>query len=125
MAERTFEVGGEILHVGDTVIVFDGNTRSERAITGIGTKRIFIESMHGYGPVPYSKETREDLQTAYIGYFRTKTEVAEMQRRDVVKSKLRDLGVEVNFISRRDGLERYSAETLEKIAGILEAESFK
>jgi hypothetical protein len=123
--ERTFETGGEVLRVGDAVIVFDGNTQRERAITEIGTKRIKIESMHGARPVPYSKETRHDLQTAFSGYFKTKTEVAEQQRRDLVKSKLRDLGIEARMTGHHTDLDRYPVDLLEKIAGMLEAHRMK
>ncbi|AXH66295.1 hypothetical protein SEA_SATIS_134 [Streptomyces phage Satis] len=125
MKERTFETGGEVLHVGDTVIVFDGNSQREREVTEIGTKRIHIEAVYGGNPVPYSKENRRNLQGNYTSYFRTKTEVAERQRRDLVKSKLRDLGIEARMTGPHDDLDRYPVEMLEEIAGMLEAHRLK
>lgn len=123
MTERTFETGGEILRVGDTVIVSDGNSQKELAITSIGTSRIFIESGWGYKPVPYSKQTRQSQQGGYGSVFRTKTEVAAAQRRELARARLRDLGVEARLgPPGNDGLSPYSTEALERFADLLERE---
>jgi hypothetical protein len=117
----SYETGGEILTVGSTVIVFDGNTKRELAITSIGPKRVFIESAYGHRPVPYSKETRVSQQGAYHSYFRTKTEVAEEQRRNVAKARLRDLGIEARLAGGgQDGLSPYPTDLLIQIADLLE-----
>jgi len=100
--ERTFETGGEVLRVGSKVVVFDGNSQRELAITDIGTKRVFIESPYGFKPVPYSKEDRSSQQGAYSSYFRTKTEVAQEQVRAMVKARLRDLGIEARMVDSSD-----------------------
>lgn len=121
MTERTFEIGGEVLRVGSTVIVFDGNRHREKAVTAIGTSRIHIESLGVGKPVPYDKKTRRSLQGAYGSYFRTKTEVAATQRRDLVRARLRDLGLEVRVAGNRDFSEPYSTELLEEVAGMLQA----
>lgn len=122
MSERTFEVGGEILRVGSTVVVLDGNSQRRRKVTEIGTKRIFIESATSHKPVPYSKTDRKSQQGAYPSYFRTETEIASEHRRDLAKSRLRDLGVEARLgPPQRDGLSPYSTETLEEVAALLEA----
>lgn len=116
MTERTFETGGEVLHVGDTVIVFDGNSQKECPVTEIGTKRIFIDSPYGFKPVPYSKETRVVLQGAYHSYFKTKTEVADDQRRAVLKAQLKDLGLMPTIAGGgNDGLSVYPTIVLEQL----------
>lgn len=124
MTERTFEVGGEVLRVGDTVIVADGNSQKELAITSIGTSRIFIESGWGHKPVPYSKKTRQSQQGSYGSVFRTKTEVAATQRRELARSRLRDLGVEARLgPPGRDGFSPYPTDVLERMVELLEKES--
>jgi hypothetical protein len=124
MTERTFETGGEVLRVGDTVVVSDGNSQKELAITSIGTTRIFIESGWGYKPVPYSKETRQSQQGAYGSVFRTKTEAAAAQRRELARARLRDLGMEARLgPPGKDGFSRYSTEALERVAVLLEQEN--
>lgn len=123
--ERTFETGGEVLRVGSIVVVFDGNSQKELAVTEIGTRRIFIESPYGK-PIPYSQTDRKSQQGAYGSYFRTRTEVAQEQERTLAKSRLRDLGIEARVIGfGEDGLARYSTETLGRVADLLEAESLK
>lgn len=121
---RTFESGGETLAVGSTVIIFDGNSQKERAITQVGTKRVHIESERGQQATPYSLETRTNLQGQYTSYFRTKTEVAEYARRDIIRNRLQGLGVDftVQFLN---GGRKYSAEALERVIGILEADTPK
>lgn len=121
MSERTFETGGEILGTGSTVVVFDGNSQRRLKVTSVGTRRVFIESPHG-NPIPYSMETRKSQQGAYVSYFKTETEVAAELRREVAKSRLRDLGVEARLgRPPEDGLSPYSTETLEQVAFLLEA----
>ncbi|QJD53706.1 hypothetical protein SEA_KELA_135 [Streptomyces phage Kela] len=119
--ERTFETGGEVLRVGSKVVVFDGNSQRELAITDIGTKRVFIESPYGFKPVPYGKEDRSSQQGAYHSYFRTKTEVAQEQVRAMTKARLRDLGIEARMAGPgKDGLSPYSTETLRDVIAVLE-----
>jgi len=119
---RSFETGGEVLTVGSTVILFDGNSQKECPITEIGTKRVFIGSPYGFKPVPFSRETRHALQGAYTLYFKTKTEVAEERRRTLAKARLRDLGIEARLVGHgKDGLEPYSVDTLNEVADLLEA----
>lgn len=121
LTERTFETGGEILRVGSTVIVFDGNSQKKLLITSIGTKRVFIESPYGK-PIPYGIADRKSQQGAYLSTFKTETEVAAELRRQVAKSRLRDLGVEARMGKPpEDGLSPYSTETLEQVAAILAA----
>lgn len=121
MNERTFETGGEVLKAGSTVVVFDGNKTRRLKVTEIGTKRIFIESATSHRPVPYSKEDRKSQQGLYGSYFRTETEVAVMQRRELVRSRLRDLGVEAKVgAPGHDGFSVYTTETLEQVAVLLE-----
>lgn len=123
---KSFETGGEVLVVGSKVVVFDGNSQRELAVTDIGTKRIFIESAHGFRPIPYSKEDRTAQQGAYHQYFRTLTEVALEQERASVKSRLRDLGIEARVAGHgKDGLAAYSVDTLREVAGVLEAAKLK
>ncbi|WGV35835.1 hypothetical protein SEA_FRANKENWEENIE_146 [Streptomyces phage Frankenweenie] len=118
---NSFETGGEVLTVGSKVVVFDGNSQRELAITSIGTKRIFIESAYGFKPVPFSKEDRSAQQGAYHQYFKTLTEVANEQIRASVKSRLRDLGIEARIVGHgKDGLDRYSTETLRQVAELLD-----
>lgn len=117
--EQTYETGGEVLRVGDTVIVFDENRHRELKITSIGRKRVHIESLNGYRPVPYDKETRKSQQGAYGSYFRTKTEVAEQQHRALLKSQLRDLGIEARIKGNGDGLDPYSNAVLEQLVEYL------
>lgn len=120
MAERTFETGGEVLEVGSTVVVFDGNSQKEVAVTEIGTKRIFLDSPWGFRPIPYSRETRVSLQGAYHSYFRTKTEVAEEQRRAVLKAQLKDLGLMPTIAGGgKDGLHPYGTSVLEQLVEYL------
>lgn len=120
MTERTYETGGEVLRIGSTVVVFDGNTVRRLKVTEIGTKRIFIESATSHRPVPYSKEDRKSQQGAYVSYFRTETEVAADQRRAVLKSKLRDLGIEARMKGGgEDGLSIYSNLVLEQLVEYL------
>lgn len=122
MGERTFETGGEVLRVGSTVVVFDGNSMKRLKVTEIGTKRIFIESATSHRPVPYSKEDRKSQQGAYGYYFKTETEVAAIQRRELTRSRLRDLGIEARLgAPGHDGFSAYSTETLERVAALLEA----
>lgn len=126
MSERTFETGGEILRVGSTVVVFDGNTQRRLKVTEIGTKRIFIESATSHRPVPYSKEDRKSQQGVYGSYFRTETEVAADQRRAALKSRLRDLGVEARMKSGpEDGLSIYPNDVLEHVAEYLSDQAEK
>lgn len=121
MSERTFETGGEVLRVGSTVVVFDGNSVKRLKVTEIGTKRIFIESATSHRPVPYSKEDRKSQQGAYGYYFKTETEVAAIQRRELVRSRLRDLGIEARLGAPGcDGFSVYTTETLEQMAALLE-----
>lgn len=122
MSERTFETGGETLRVGSTVVVFDGNSQKRRQVTEIGTKRIFIESTgSGYKPIPYSKEDRKSQQGVYSSYFKTETEVAAELHRELTRSRLRDLGIEARLgAPGNDGFSRYSTETLEQVAILLE-----
>jgi hypothetical protein len=121
MSERTFETGGEILRVGSTVVVFDGNKVRRLKVTEIGTKRVFIESATGNRPVPYSKEDRKSQQGAYGYYFKTETEVAAIQRRELTRSRLRDLGIEARLgAPGHDGFSVYTTETLEQVAVLLE-----
>jgi hypothetical protein len=123
---NSFETGGEVLTVGSKVVVFDGNSQRELAVTSIGTKRIFIESAYGFKPVPFSKEDRTAQQGAYHQYFRTLTEVTLEQERAFVKSRLRDLGIEARISGHgKDGLDPYSVDTLREVAGILEAAKLK
>jgi hypothetical protein len=123
---NSFETGGEVLTVGSKVVVFDGNSQRALAVTSIGTKRIFIESAHGFKPVPFSKEDRTAQQGAYHQYFRTLTEVALEQERAVVKSRLRDLGIEARIAGHgKDGLEAYSVDTLREVVGVLEVAKLK
>lgn len=124
MNERTLETGGEVLHVGSMVVVFDGNSQKERAVTQIGTKRIHIESVGRGAPIPFDKETRQGSQSGYALYFRTRTEVAAYARRDAVKARLRSLGMDLHFQGRTDS-DRYAVEVLEEVAGILEANAPK
>jgi hypothetical protein len=123
MQERTFETGGEVLKVGSVVVVFDGNRHREREVTSIGTSRIHIESTGTGKPIPYDKETRHSLQGQYGSIFKTKTELAEQQRRDLVKVELRDLGFEPRVTGIRDWLAPYSTEFLEELAGLLRAKN--
>lgn len=118
---NSFETGGEVLTVGSKVVVFDGNSQRELAVTSIGTKRIFIESGYGFRPVPYSKETRQAQQGQYTQYFRTLTEVADHRIRASVKSRLRDLGIEARVVGHgKDGLDPYSTETLRQVVELLD-----
>lgn len=118
---RTFETGGEVLRVGSTVIAFDGNMHREVAVTDIGTKRIHLESLGRGKPVPYDKDTRRSLQGAYASVFRTKTEMADQQRRDLLRAKLRDLGFEVRVSGTRDWLAPYTTDFLENLVEIIHA----
>lgn len=124
MNERTLETGGEVLRVGSMVIVFDGNSQRERAVTQIGTKRIHVESIGRGAPIPFDRETRRGLQAGYSVYFRTRTEVTAYARHDAAKARLRDLGMDPIFLRGSDPT-RYSVEVLEQVIGILEASSPK
>lgn len=124
MNERILETGGETLRVGSTVIIFDGNSQKERAVTQIGTKRIHIDSPGSGGPVPFDKETRQAVQAGYAFYFRTHTEVAAYARQDATKARLRGLGMDPIFLRGPD-FDRYSFDVLEQVIELLEANSPK
>lgn len=120
MTGRTFETGGEVLSAGDTVIVFDGNSQKERKIILVGTQRVQIEGFTG-NSVPYNIENRRSQSGGYRSYFRTKTEVAEMNRRSSLRGELRELGIECRVGgSGPDGFSPYSNETLEQMVRLLQ-----
>ncbi len=120
MAERTFETGGEILKVGDLVVVVDQNGSAERRVVKIGTQRLHVEN----GPrrsTEYSLETRRILGSKYSGSFRTLTENAALRRRSALLGRLKELGLEGRQYG--NGLKSYSSETLERIIGLLESDT--
>lgn len=121
MADRTFEVGGEVLSAGDTVIVFDGNSQREKKILSIGTKRIQIAGDFG-NPVPYSLEDRRNCEKrGYSSYFRTRTEVEELKVRSALKATLLNLGVHFLVgVSQTDSLSPYPNSVLEQMVTLLQ-----
>lgn len=124
MTGRTFSTGGEVLGVGDTVIVFNGRSQRECPITKIGTQRITID-VQGR-EVPFNGDSRQDCESrsGYVRYFRTKTEVAGQQERDLLVGTLHDLGVQGrNPGTGKDGLRQYPNEVLEAVIAILRGHS--
>lgn len=120
MRERTVEIGGEILGVGSVVVVFDGNSQKRRKIVSVGTKRIHVEGF-GVNPTPFSLEDRKSRDGAYVNWFKTETEVAAELRHALVKSRLRDLGIQAMVGGfGTDSLDAYPDDVLEGVVALLE-----
>lgn len=119
MAQRTVEIGGETLGPGSVVIVFDGNSQKERVVASVGTRRIQLEC-GGKNPVPYSLDDRKNRDGAYVSWFKTKTEVAQIVRRNHLVSRLRDLGAEARVLGAKTGFDPYPNEVLQAVADLLQ-----
>lgn len=120
MAERTVEVGGEIIGPGSFVIVFDANSQRRRKVASVGTKRIQIE-VSGVNPTPFSIEDRHNKDGAYPSWFKTETEVAAELRHVTLKSRLRDLGIQAKVGGYgTDSLDAYPDDVLEQVIAVLE-----
>lgn len=119
MKSRTIQLGGEILKPGDTVVVFTASGgRSERPITRIGTKRLYVD---GYGTeVAFEIDTRKEVGyvAGYIPHFRTHKEVAAMDRRRDLVLKLREFGLQPVDGALGD-LAQHSDEALEDVLAVL------
>lgn len=115
--ERTVEVGGEILRVGDRVVVYTGRERQDREIAKIGTKLIYL--------IQYGREEPFDIATrrrtaasGYVPQFRTRTEAAAMDRRRDLLLQLRGLGLQPVEGPLSD-LTGYPDRALEEVIGVL------
>lgn len=119
---KSIELGGEILTVGSTVIVYGGGRRGvgkeELPITKIGTKYIHIKR-HG-SDAPFDVETRRDAKNTngYVGHFKTHTEVARIEKRRDLIRRLHDLGLQPTQGSSA-ALDQYDDATLEEVIAIL------
>lgn len=119
MAERTVEVGGEVLKVGDTVIVREWRGSEEREIVRIGVKNLYLKK-HGNEEEAFNIATRKSLtnRTGTGAAFRTRTEVARMEKRDGLILRLHELGLQPVEGSRKP-LDRYDDEALERVIAVL------
>lgn len=119
--EREIEVGGEILRTGSKVVVYDGREYDDCGVTRIGTRRIYIE-VRGRESA-FSIESRVDTEKnyGYTRYFRTKTEVAAVKKRERLIGRLFDLGLQPTRVDGKGSLRHYPDEALEQIIAVLDA----
>lgn len=122
MAERSIEIGGEVLKVGDTVVIRGlgrrGDVSDEALITKIGTKYIHLRS--NGRETQFSIETRQDaVNTRGVpASFRTRTEVAQIEKRQSLVLRLYELGFQPTD-KFRNAFGRYDDEVLERVIAVL------
>lgn len=121
MKDREFKVGGEVLRPGSKVVVYDGREYDDCEVTRIGTRRIYIEVRGRESAFSMTDRVDTEKNYGYTRYFRTKTEVAAVRKRESLLGRIFDLGL---MPTRSDGLgsmRGYPDEALEGVIAVLEA----
>jgi hypothetical protein len=114
----TVEVGGEVLSVGDTVIVEKGRDRVECPITSIGNKYIHVKMHNRALRFRIGDQSVADNRRGVPARFYTHTEVARAKKRRDLILRLHALGfkpVEGSLSSAS----QYDDETLERVIAVL------
>lgn len=120
--ERSVVIGGEVLKVGDTVLVLDGRESSICEIRKIGRSRLYVR-WNGRDQ-PFSVETRQLCSGGPFGlpvHFQTHTERKDVDERHELTNRLRGLGFTAGGGGiLRGTLSAYPIEALKELIAVLE-----